>query len=144
MVKKYKLVNKKERDKYRDYTIKGLKMAYYRSPWENGRLESFGGACGLLKNENYPGYCTLCMTYHSFNNEKVGNTNLPKPVYVVEFSPLFNENGEIILIKFKGDEVFTTIDRGGYRDYDTNEIVDATLTFWINGAFKEQELYGRR
>lgn len=142
-VKKYRLVRKKDEGKYRDYTIKGLQMAYYKPDWGNGKLESFGGGCGLLKNENYPGYCNLCMTYHSFNEDKVGNNNLPGPVYVVEFSPLYNEHGQLILVKHDRDEVFASIDRGGYKDYYDAEdfskyrVVDAELTLWRNGTFTE-------
>lgn len=145
-VKKYRLVGKKDEGKYRDYTIKGLQMAYYKPEWGDGKLMSFGGACGLLKNENYPGYCSLCMTYHSFNDDKVGNTNLPHPVYVVEFSPLYNEKGQMILVKYNADEVFASIDRGGYKVFDDEydftrfHIAEATITFWKHGAFKEEKL----
>lgn len=136
-VAKYELKFNKERDKYIDFTIVGLKNAYYRPDYRTGGLESFGGAAGLLRNEKYEGYCNLCMTYHSMNDDKVGNTNLPKPTYVVEFSPLYNEKGELILVKHDSDDVLVSIDRGGYKDYDIGEIVDANITFWKHGMFTE-------
>ena len=140
-VAKYELELEKRDDKYSDCRIGGLKMAYYKD--HNGNLESFGGAVGLLKNEDYKGYCNLCMTYHSFNDDKVGDNNLPGPVYVVEFSPLYNEYGQLILVKYDRDEIFATIDRGGYKDYYDAEdfskyrVADAELTLWRNGAFTE-------
>jgi hypothetical protein len=71
------------------------------------------------------------------NDDKVGSINLPKPTYVVEFSPLYNENGELILIKHDSDDVFVSVDRGGYKEYSTGEIVDANITFWRHGTFTE-------
>lgn len=136
-VAKYELKLKKESDKYLDFTIVGLKKAYYRPDYKPNEFKSFGGGAGLLRNEKYKGYCNLCITYHSMNDDKVGNTNLPKPTYVVEFSPLYNENGELILIKHDSDDVFVSIDRGGYKDYDTGEIVDANIIFWKHGTFTE-------
>ena len=134
-VAKYKLKPIKEDETYTACRIVGLKNAYHKS--YNGELEDYGGACGLVKNAEHKGYCNLCMTYHSLNDEKVGRTNLPDPVYVVEFSPLYNESGQMILIEYDRDEVFCIIDRGGYQDYDTKKIVDADITFWKHGAFTE-------
>lgn len=129
-VAKYKLELTKKDEKYSNYNIVGLKKAYYKS---GDKLESFGGSCGLLKNGNYKGYSYLCMTYHKMESDE-----LPEPGYIVEFSPLYNENDEMILIEYNGDEVFTVIDRGGYKEsWDSDKIVDATLTFWNNGAFTE-------
>ena len=130
-VAKYKLKLKGKDETYTRYSIEGLKMAYHKKCYENDRND-FGGACGLLKNSDYPGYCVLCMTYHKMESDE-----FPEPGYIVEFSPLYNENMEVILIEYDKDEVFTCIDRGGYKDYDTGKIVDATLTVWNNGAFNE-------
>ena len=134
--KKYKLSKVSGDGTYTRCEIVGLKKAYYISSYEK-ILEDYGGAAGLIKNQDHPGYCNLCMTYHSFNDEKVGNTNLPEPVYVVEFSPLYNEKGQLILIKCNRDEVFCSVDRGGYLDEIRQHMVDAELTFWNNGAFTE-------
>lgn len=72
------------------------------------------------------------MTYHKMESDE-----LPEPGYMVEFSPLYDEQGRAILIKYNRDEVFTSIDRGGYRkSYDSDEIELATLTIWNSGAFE--------
>jgi len=135
-VAKYNLKLKSKDNKYTVCYIEGLQNAYYKDYQNN--LESFGGGCGLIKCELYEGYCILCMTYHSFNEDKVGNINLPEPTYVVEFSPLYNKNGDMILIKYDKDEVFCSIDGGGYQEnWDSDKLVDASLTFWNNGTFKE-------
>ena len=135
--KKYKLIKVSKDETYTRCEIVGLKQAYYISSYEK-ILKDYGGAAGLIKNEDHPGYCNLCVTYHSFNNEKVGNTNLPEPVYVVEFSPLYNEKGQLILIKYNKDEVFCSVDRGGYRgSNDPDKLIDARLTLWNNGVFTE-------
>jgi hypothetical protein len=136
-VAKYKLEFKRDRGKYIDFNILGLKKVYYRPDWNPGRLESYAGGAGLLKNSDYDGYCSLCMTYTSKDDEKVGYVNLPKPVFVVEYSPLYNENGELILIEHDHDEMFVSVDRGGYKDYETNKIVDAELTLYRYGTFTE-------
>ena len=131
---KYKLERISKDETYTRYYIKGLKKAYYRSELKGEcQLEDFGGACGLIKSAKHKGYCVLCMTYHKMESDE-----LPRPGYMVEFSPLYDEFGRIILIKYDRDEVFTSIDRGGYKkSWDSDEIVDATLTTWNNGAFEE-------
>jgi hypothetical protein len=94
-----------------------------------GKMEDFGGACGLLKNSEHPGYCNLCMTYHSYKSDE-----LLSPGYIVEFSPLCDQNGQEILIRYDHDEVYASIDRG-YKDYATGEFVDCMLTVWKHGTF---------
>jgi len=129
---KYDLKQVSKDKTYTRYEIKDLKKAYYKSEIKNGALEDFGGVCGLLKNSKYKGYCNLCMTYHKMESDE-----LPGPGYRIEFSPLYDEFGRTILIKYDRDEILTSIDRGGYmRSYDSYDIVPAILTVWNNGAFE--------
>ena len=128
-VRKYRLVLKKAEGNYIRYAIDSLKIAFYKN--YASELEMFGGGCGLVRNSSFPGYCNLCMVYHSTKSE-----NLPVPGYTVEFSPLFNKDGEMILIKHNSDELYASIDRGGYMDYDTGEIADCGLTMWRHGTFE--------
>ena len=129
-VAKYEIELKSKDNKYTTVRIGGLKMAYYKDG--DGKLFSFGGICALIRNKEYEGYCNLCMSYHSFKS-----VDLPKPGYIVEFSPLYNVCGQMILIKYDHDDICAHIDRGGYRDYHNNEIADASLTFFNHGCFTE-------
>ena len=128
-IAKYKLELKSKDETYARCWIGGLKNAYYKSG--NDKLETFGGAVGLLKNAEYKGYCNLCMSHHTNNSE-----NLPSPGYTVEFSPLYNEYGQMILVEYDRDEVFACVDRG-IENYDKRCIEDAVLCFWNNGTFRE-------
>lgn len=130
-VAKYNLELIDKDDTYSRYNILGLKMAYYKSHYDDSKLETFGGICGLIRNKDYPGYCNLCMTYHSNKFDE-----LPEPGYIVEFSPLYDGYNQMILIKCDHDDICTSIDRG-YKDYRTNQWVDCQLTFWNNGVFEE-------
>lgn len=127
-VRKYRLVLKKTDGFYIRYAIDGLKMAFYKN--YASKPETFGGGCGLVMNSKFPGYCNLCMVYHSTKSE-----NLPEPGYTVEFSPLFNKDGELILIRHNSDELYASVERG-YKDYETGEIVDCELTMWRHGTFE--------
>ena len=132
-IAKYKIELKDKDETYSHYNIVGLKNAYYKCEWENNKLETFGGICGLIRSKENEGYCILCMTYHSHKSNE-----LPKPAYIVEFSPLYNENGNIILIEYNHDDLCIAIDRGGYpKSWNDPTLVDATLTFWNNGTFEE-------
>ena len=126
-IRKYKLVLYDTDETYIMYRIDGLKNVYYKK--YDSKLETFGGICGLVRNSRFPGYCNLCMTFHSTDGD-----NLPDPVYKVEFSPLFNKDGEMILIRHNSDELCASINRG-YMDYDTREFVDCGLTLWRHGTF---------
>jgi hypothetical protein len=126
---KYRLELLSVDDTYVRYRVKNLKMSFYKSTYMEGKYEDFGGACGLLKNSEHPGYCNLCMTYHSYKSDE-----LPSPGYIVEFSPLCDQNGQEILIRYDHDEMMTSIDRG-YKDYVTGEMVDCSLTVWKHGTF---------
>ena len=128
-IAKYKLELKSKDETYTRCWIDGLKNAYYKSG--NDKLETFGGAVGLLKNAEYKGYCNLCISHHTNNRE-----NLPSPGYTVEFSPLYNEYGQMILVEYDRDEVFACVDRG-MKNYDKRCFEDAELCFWNNGAFRE-------
>lgn len=130
-VAKYKIEFKSKDDTYTRCRISGLNMAYYKCDLHKNKLEKFGGICGLIRSEKYKGYCILCMTYHSHKSDE-----LPKPAYIVEFSPLYNEYGQMILIEYDHDDLCTSIDRG-YKDYRTNTWVDCELTFWNNGVFED-------
>ena len=130
-IAKYSLELNSKDDTYTRYRITGLKMTYYKCDWKNDKLETFGGICGLIRSKEYKGYCILCMTYHSHKSDE-----LSKPAYIVEFSPLYNEYGQMILIEYNHDDLCTVIDRG-YKDYNTNDWVNCELTFWNNGTFEE-------
>lgn len=132
-IAKYSLELKNKDEDYTRYHIVGLQKAYYKYDWDKGKLEDFGGAAGLIRSEKYKGYCILCMTYHSYESDE-----LPKPAYMVEFSPLYNELGQMILIEYDRDVLFCSVDRGGYpENWDNPKLVDATITFWNNGTFEE-------
>ena len=132
-IAKYSLELKNKDEDYTRCRIAGLQKAYYKCDWKKGKLEDFGGAAGLIRSKEYKGYCFLCMTYHSHKSDE-----LPKPAYIVEFSPLYNELGQMILIEYDHDVLFCSVDRGGYKEnWDSNKIVDATLTFWNDGTFEK-------
>ena len=125
--KKYRLKKIKKDETYTRCSVVGLKMAYYKD-YKN-TLVTFGGICGLLRSEKHKGYCYLCMTYH-----KDESNELPEPAYMVEFSPLYNEKGEVILIKYGYDDMCTSIDRG-VLNFETREVEDCMFTFWNHGTF---------
>lgn len=132
-IAKYSLELKNKDEDYTRCRIAGLQKAYYKCDWKKGKLEDFGGAAGLIRSKEYKGYCFLCMTYHSHKSDE-----LPKPAYMVEFSPLYNELGQMILIEYDRDVLFCSVDRGGYpENWDNPKLVDATITFWNNGTFEE-------
>ena len=130
-VAKYKLELISKDDEYTRCRIGGLDMAYYKCEWHDDKLETFGGICGLIRCKEYPGYCFLCMTYH-----KQKNGEFAMPNYIIDFSPLYNKEGQMILIEYDHDDICTVIDKG-YKDYMTNKWVDCELTFWNHGCFYE-------
>ena len=125
-VAKYELVHVKDVNdgELSVYDIKGLKNAWYVPTWGSPK-QTFGGSAGLLKTNDYPGYCILCMTYHT-----PAKHDLPGPGYIVEFCPLYNHEGEMILIKYDCDETFVSVDRG-YFVGETEHY--ATLTVYTHG-----------
>jgi hypothetical protein len=134
-VKKFKL--KFERDygknnEYSRYNIVGLERAFYD---KNDDHSFANGACGLLKQEKYPGYCQLCFVYHTESSENFGNG------YTVEFMPLLTKDGERILIKYGHDCCMCSIETGqiDYEEYHKTGIMkrsDVTLTFFNKGVCK--------
>ena len=137
-VAKYSLNLYEQDDKYTRYYIDGLKHAYYKEWWNDERkLQTFGGAGGLLKVPECPGFCVLCMTYHTPANHDFGT-----PGYIVEFSPLYNEDGKVILVEYDHDDVTVFIDCGYDLNY-LNEHYDAEICFLNHGGavdFMEKEL----
>lgn len=132
-IEKYKLELIKEDDTYITYRICDLQNAYYKCEWNNDKLETFGGICGLIRNKDYKGYCNLCMTYH-----KNKSVELPEPSYIVEFSPLYNKDEKLILIEYDKDDICTSLNRGGFPiSWDNPTLKDAELIIWRNGTFNE-------
>lgn len=132
-VKKFDLEFKEEfgtDNKYKQYWVVGLKRAYYGS----GNTDYANGACGLIKQKKYPGYCQLCFVYHTDDSENYGNKGC-----TVEFLPLVTENGERILVKYDHDCLLCDFECGN-KDYDTKfktgEDVwfDAIITFFSDGT----------
>lgn len=138
-VAKYEIKLISKDDNYTKYNIIGLKEVFYKSikldqnddKCTTDNFLRFSGACGLLRNSEYKGYCNLCMVYHKNKPDE-----FPKPSYSVEFHPLYNELGQMILIKYNYDDIFTVIDNG-IKNYKTDELNDCILTFWNNGIFNE-------
>ena len=128
-VAKYKLEEFFKDDTYTRCHVKKLKSVYYKCDWDNNKLEEFSGICGLIRCTEHPGYCVLCMTYHK---QEPGEFSMPN--YIVDFSPLYNKKGQMILIEYPHDDICTSIDRG-YKDYRTNKWVDCRMTFWNDGCF---------
>lgn len=127
-IRKYKLELGTTDDTYLRYRVGELKQVYYKD--HSGNLAVFNGACGLLMNEEYKGYCNLCAVYHSNGSEQFQNG------YTIEFAPLYNEQGQLILIEYNADVTFASID-GGWYDYDLKDTRDARITFWRHGTFTE-------
>lgn len=129
-VAKYQLKFKKNYEDFKDYWIKGLTGIYCKDDWF--QVHTYNGAAGLLKTPSYPGYCVLCQVYHSNKSDE-----LPAPGHTIEFSPLYNKNGEIILLKYDSDVSFASVDSNGHNDYDTGLPVESVISFWNNGTFTE-------
>jgi hypothetical protein len=112
-------------DKYKTYIIDGLKNIYHGQITNYKNL--FNGASCLIRNKKYKGYCNLCIVYHSDESDIFDNG------YSIHFAPLYDENGNIILIKYESDDIFVTVHCG--RQNGPWEYNDAKLTFFINGTF---------
>lgn len=115
-----------------DYTnchIKGLHNVY----WNKSRQESdtiYNGAACLVRNADNPGCCNLCMVYHSQGSEEFANG------YTVQFAPLYNDMGQMILIEYDHDDFYCAVECG-IKDYDTGQYSDCILTLWNFGTFAE-------
>lgn len=133
-VKKFELefeCNYGKNNEYSRYKIVGLKRAYYGL----GETDFADGASGLLKQEKYPGYCQLCLVFHTEDSENFGNG------YTVEFTPLLTKEGERILIKYDHDCCMCSVETGqiDYEEYYNTGIKkwsDVTLTFFNKGVCK--------
>lgn len=116
--------------KYETYTIVGLDNCYYSRSNETAFSGyPFAGAAALLMNPEYEGYCTLCMVYNTADSDTFG-----QPGYTMEFSPLYDKNGNLVLIKYDRDVTFCSVDSGytfGKEKYE------AAITFHKKGIFVE-------
>ena len=114
--KKYKLIKLVEEDykkfvhngcvkaymnTYSGYSIQGLKNI----PYGDGSYD-YQGACALLKDPNYPGYSSLCAVYRKDYESPVFGKN----GMTIQFEPLYNDQGQRILVKYNKDEVFAIVD----------------------------------
>ena len=127
-VKKFDLEFNKDygnNDGYTQYRVVGLKRAYYGS----GETDYANGACGLIQQKQYPGYCQLCFVYHTDDSEHFGDG------CTVEFMPLVTENGERILVKYDHDCLLCFFDCGrkNYHVTDKDVYLDSTISFCNNG-----------
>ena len=131
--KKFKLefdCNYGNNNEYSRYRIVGLERAYYDKDDDHSFAN---GACGLLKQEKYPGYCQLCFVFHTEDSENFGNG------YTVEFMPLLTKEGERILIEYDHDCCMCSVETGqiDYEEYYNTGIKkwsDVTLTFFNKGV----------
>ena len=141
-VKKFELVFEQYYGTYEQYTqyrIAGLERAYYNKDDEHSYAN---GACGLLRQEKYPGYCQLCYIFHTEDSENFGTNG-----YTVEFLPLLTKEGERILIKYDHDCCMCNIETGqiDYEEYHKSgktKFTDMTLSLYNKGvchAWDEEE-----
>lgn len=128
-VKKFDLEFVSSQNGYTTYRVVGLTTAYHGP----GKTDYANGACGLIKQKNYPGYCQLCFVYHTDDSDNYGNNGC-----TVEFMPLITKDGERILVKYDHDSLMCSFSCG-HKDYvkwfDTHEEAwtDGTITFRDNG-----------
>lgn len=131
-VKKFDMEFVSSQDGYTTYRVVGLTTAYYGS----GKSDYANGACGLIKQKNYPGYSQLCFVYHTDDSYNFGNG------CTVEFMPLITKDGERILVKYDHDSLLCTFECGRIdyekvwnNNYNVNEDMfnDATIAFDDNG-----------
>ena len=125
---KYKLELKSDDGENIRCRIGGLKQIKCN---KEGIGWDFNGACCLIKNYEYKGYCNLCIVYRSTGCEQFENG------YTIQFAPLYNEVGQMILVEYDKVESYACVNSGGFKDYDTGEIGDAELTLWKYGTFTE-------
>lgn len=132
-VKKFDLEFVSSQDGYTTYRVVGLTTAYYGSD----KNDYANGACGLIKQKNYPGYCQLCFVYHTDDSDNYGNKGC-----TVEFLPLVTKNGERILVKYDHDSLLCIFERGHIvyekvwkNNFNVSEDTfnDAAITFLDNG-----------
>lgn len=119
----YDLIKKESTDnEYSYYTIVGLNRLFCRKNHKHDY--EFNGAACLVKNANHPGYCNLCIVYSKHGSDEFEDG------YTVTFAPLYNEDGNIVLIKYDHDSMFCSVHSRHYKG-ENIEIV-----FWNNGVFE--------
>lgn len=119
----YNLIKKESTDKeYIYYTIVGLNKLFCRKNHEYDY--EFNGAACLVKNANHPGYCNLCIVYskHGSDEFEGGHT--------ITFAPLYDEAGNIVLVKYEHDSMFCSAHSRHYKKENIE------LVFWKNGVFE--------
>lgn len=117
---------------YEKYRVVGLDCAYYGL----GECDFANGACGLIKQDDYPGYCQLCFVFHTKGSENFGSNG-----YTVEFMPLLTKDGERILLKYEHDCLMCVFECGSINYGELGEDGkytrnDGTITFITNGVCK--------
>lgn len=116
-IAKYELELSGKNDKYTTCRIGDIQKIYCDE--ESNMI--FHGACALLKNPDYPGYCTLTIVHHSKRDDEFKNG------YLIQFAPLYNEYGQVILIKYDHDDNYCSIS----SDVDSKKVF---ITFFNNGV----------
>lgn len=103
-IKKYDLKIISQDDINKKYEIVGLKegRSIYGQPTSGG--------CGMIKNANHPGYVTLMYVYHKFDHDD--------HTYHVDFYPMYDEEGNQIVVKFNHDVLFAILSNN--REYINN------------------------
>lgn len=132
--KKYDLIPIGQEDRWANYTINGLTKVYATE--DGGSAHPtwlFNGACGLIKSPAHPGYCSLCIMHREDRSSyQFGNTGV-----TFEYAPLYNEDGQRILVKYDRDELFADItsQREFSLDYFREDVYkDYRLSTWIYGT----------
>lgn len=107
----------------KDETYTRFKVPGLTTLWcDTQKTCPFNGACALLQNPAHPGYATLRYVYHQKQDEDI---------YRIEFSPLYDQDLNEILIRCDHDVLYCAIDtHNGYHKEC------AQLTFWNNGVIE--------
>ena len=117
-----KNVSNENTEEYTYFTIKDLKRLYVN---KNHKYDyEFNGAACLIKNANHPGYCNLCIVYSKHGSDEFENG------FTITFAPLYNENGEMVFVKYPHDATFCSTHSRNYKGEDTE------IVFWNNGVFE--------
>lgn len=119
----YDLIKKESTDKeYIYYTIVGLNRLFCRKNHEYDY--EFNGAACLVKNANHPGYCNLCIVYSKHGSDEFEDG------HTITFAPLYDEDGNIVLVKYDHDSMFCSTHSRHYKGENIE------LVFWKNGVFE--------
>lgn len=112
--------------RYEEFDIVGLGNCFSSVEKAKNGLP-YAGVAALLANPAYEGYCVLCRTHSTAYSDQ-----FEKPGYTVEFAPLYDRMGNVILVKHQGDALFVSVDRSCLPSRK-----DATISFMKNGSFTE-------